>query len=161
MQIEFTGRQTEVPRRVRDLAERRLRKLARVLHGVTHAHVVVAANKHLLRAEVVLRAPRLALSAAGETEDLRASLAAAFDKLDRQAAQHAGKRIERKRKSAPAAGQVRARRVRPRAMTGAEAAAEMAGRPDRLLIYRDSGTDRLRVAYRRDDGGLDLIEPEA
>ena len=46
MKIEYTGRQTEVPPELRPLAERKLRKLARVLPGITHVHVMLAADKH-------------------------------------------------------------------------------------------------------------------
>ena len=45
MQIEFTGRRTGIPARLRALADRRLRKLARSLRGITHAHVVLTRKR--------------------------------------------------------------------------------------------------------------------
>ena len=44
MRIEYTGRQTEVSRELRALAERKLAKLARVLPGITHAHVILTSD---------------------------------------------------------------------------------------------------------------------
>ena len=64
--IEYTGRQTEVPPALKKLAERKLRKLERVLGRITHVHVVLAADKHRLSAEVSVNSPHLTLSATDE-----------------------------------------------------------------------------------------------
>lgn len=100
MQIEFTGRQTDVPPRLRALAERKLKKLSRTLRGITHAHVILTADKHRQIAEVtVLGRRRLALSAQEESADLAGSLGRALDRLTRQAQRQIAKRRERKRVS--------------------------------------------------------------
>jgi ribosome hibernation promoting factor len=96
MQIEFTGRQTDVPPRLRALAERKLRKLSRTLRGITHAHVVLTTDKHRQIAEATVRSRHLALAAQEEGDDLAAALGTALDKLTRQAQHHVGKRRERK-----------------------------------------------------------------
>lgn len=100
MQIEFTGRQTDVSPRLRALAERKLKKLSRTLRGVTHAHVILTADKHRQVAEVIVQCRRrLALSAQEESADLAGSLGTALDRLARQAQRQIGKRRERKRES--------------------------------------------------------------
>ena len=96
MQIEFTGRQTEVPPRLRALAERKLGKLSRTLRGITHAHVVLTTDKHRQIAEVRLRSRHLALAAQEESADLAAALGTVMDKLTRQAQRYVGRRRERK-----------------------------------------------------------------
>jgi putative sigma-54 modulation protein len=97
MLIEFTGRQTDVPALLRAAAERRLRKLSRTLRGITHAHVILTADKHRQIAEVTVRCPRAALSAQEESTDLRASLATAMERLERQARRRAARRRRRAR----------------------------------------------------------------
>jgi putative sigma-54 modulation protein len=104
MQVEYTGRQTPVSRAIRALAERKLRKLAKVLPGITRVHVILAADKHRRRAEVSVQSPRRSLAAEDETADLGASLAAVLDKLIRQAKRFTGKRQERKRRPPARAG---------------------------------------------------------
>jgi len=99
MQVEYTGRQTEVPEAIKALAERKLRKLSRVLRGITHVHVILGVDKHRQVAEVSVRSPRRRLTARGETADLGVSLAAVLDKLIRQAKRLSGKRQERKRRA--------------------------------------------------------------
>jgi len=98
MQVEYTGRQTEVPDELKALAERKLKKLARVLRGITHVHIILTVDKHRHQAEVSARSPRRSLAARQQTGDLGVSLATVFDKLIRQAKRHTGKRQERKRR---------------------------------------------------------------
>jgi putative sigma-54 modulation protein len=111
MLIEFTGRQTDVSPRLRALAERKLKKLSRTLRGITHAHVILTADKHRQIAEITVqcRRRRLVLSAQEESADLAGSLGTALDRLTRQALRQVGKRRERKRESdVPAVGERRA-----------------------------------------------------
>jgi putative sigma-54 modulation protein len=46
-------------------------------------------------------------------------------------------------------------------MTVDEAVLEVGGRDDGFLVFRDAATERVSVLYRRKDGNLGLIEPEA
>jgi len=171
MQIEYTGRQTEVTPKLRALAERRLRKLAKVLRTITQAHVILAADKHRQVAEVTVHSPHLVLTARQQTADMPASLGNAFDKLERQAQRQAGKRQERKRRG-PARGAasgrrgdtprlIRSRRVVARPMSVQQAMLEVEASKDGLLVFRDTTTERMTVLFKRKDGHLGLIEPEA
>jgi putative sigma-54 modulation protein len=173
MKIEFTGRQTEVPAEVRRLAERKLQKLARLLPAVTRAHVVLAADKHRQVAEVTLHSRQADLTAVAVTTDPRLSVSAAIGKLERQAEKQRTRRKIRKGAASPrlvvppAEKQeipprvIRARRAAIKPMTLDEAALELAGRGEGVLVYRDAATERMTVLYRRADGNLGLIEPEA
>jgi putative sigma-54 modulation protein len=197
MQIEYTGRQTEVTPVLRALAERRLRKLAKMLRTITRAHVILTVDKHRQIAEVSVHSPQLDLTAQQQTADMKASLSDVFDKLESQAQKQAGKRKERKRRGPtrgaaarpggtvwkeppaadrpPAATADRRRAERPGAsprlirsrpgalkpMTVQEAMREVEDSRDGLLVFRDSVTERVTVMFKRKDGNLGLIEPEA
>jgi putative sigma-54 modulation protein len=178
MRIEFTGRQVEVTQELRDLTERKLGKLSRVLHGITHVHVVFAADKHRQIAEVSIQSPRLSLSATDESGDAATSLATVIDKLTRQAQRHVGKLRERKRRApsravalwsgilaapAEAGGPrvIRSRRFVVKPMTVDEAVLQVGSSEDGFLVFRDAATERVNVLYKRKDGNLGLIEPEA
>ena len=90
MEVEYTGRQTEVPAVIKALAERKLKKLSRLLRGITHVHVILGIDKHRHLAEVSVRSPQRSLAARDETGDLGVSLATVLDKLIRQAKRHNG-----------------------------------------------------------------------
>jgi putative sigma-54 modulation protein len=42
-----------------------------------------------------------------------------------------------------------------------EAVLELEGSRESVFVYRDASTERVRVLFRRRDGHLGLIEPEA
>ncbi|PYQ25100.1 MAG: ribosome-associated translation inhibitor RaiA [Acidobacteria bacterium] len=175
MKIEFTGRQTEVPPEVRTLAERKLQKLARVLPGITRAHVTVTADRHRQIAEASVHSKKVGLTAQSRSNDLGLSVSDVMDKLLRRAQRYVGRRRERKRGRSPrtiaAAAEapggdrsprvVRSRLFPVKPMTLDEAALEVGRRDEGFLVYRDATTERLNVLYRRKDGNLGLIEPEA
>jgi ribosome hibernation promoting factor len=56
---------------------------------------------------------------------------------------------------------VRAVRYPVKPMTVDEAAMELEGQKAPFLVFRDARTDAVNVLYRRDDGQIALIEPEA
>ena len=176
MKIEFTGRQAGIPDELRRLAERKLQKVGKLLPSVTRAHVILAVDKHRQVAEVSVHSRQLDLSAIEVTTNPRLSLAGAIDKLLRQAQRQRAKRRERKgaaspRLALPAAAErggdggvprvVRARRAAVKPMTLDEAALEIEGRGEGVLVFRDAVTERVSVLFRRKDGNLGLIEPEA
>ena len=175
MRIEFTGRQTEVPPEVRTLAERKLQKLARVLPGITRAHLTVTADRNWQIAEASVHSKKIGLTAESRSNDAGMSVADVMDKLLRRAKRYVDKRRERKREASPrtlpggaeaAGGErgprvVRSRRFPVKPMTLDEAALEVGRRAEGFLLYRDATTERLNVLYRRKDGNLGLIEPEA
>jgi putative sigma-54 modulation protein len=190
MKVEYTGRQTDVTDELRGLAERKLQKLAKVLRGITAVHVVLAEDKRRQTAEVSVHSPHLDLAAGDEGPDLGLALSTVFDKLTRQAKRHQGKLRQRKRRAparatalwsgvlapaavgdgregagtAGAAGTarvIRSRRFVVKPMTVEEAVLHVGASPDEFLVFRDASTERVNVLYKRRDGNLGLIEPEA
>jgi putative sigma-54 modulation protein len=184
VQIEITGRKTEVTASLRKATEKKLEKLTKVLHNITRVHVIFTTEKHRQIAEVTVHSPHLDLAAVEESGDLATSLATVVDKLTRQAQKRVGKLRERKRRpgarpeavwtgvvsaapagnggaSAPARRVVQSRRFVAKPMTMDEALLQVDATDDGLLVFRDAATAKLSVLYRRKDGDLGLIEPEA
>ncbi len=181
MKIDFTGRQTGISADVRRLAERKLAKVGRLLPSVTRAHVTLTADKHRQVAEVSVHSRQLDLAAVEISTSPQLSVANAIDKLLRQAEKQRARRRPRKgaesarlsaaasrpegRSDASHAGPsprvIRSRRSTVKPMTLAEATLEMDGRAEGVLVYRDATSARVTVLFRRKDGNLGLIEPEA
>jgi putative sigma-54 modulation protein len=123
--------------------------------------------------------------------DLRAALGAAAEKLEHQAqklksrwtegkrqgvsaakAESAAPRPERARRvfatglavpesDGDAVRIIRARRYAVKPMSVDEAALEVGAAQDAFLVFRNATTDSVNVLFRRPDGHLGLIEPEA
>lgn len=180
MEIEYTGRHTEVPAPLKSLAERKLRKLERLLGGAARAHVVLAGSGRARSAEVTLQSRRLTLAAREQNAVPAAALAAAIEKLARQVQKQLGKRRQRKggtplvlaapatagrtpRPPRPADGPriIRSRRGLPKSMLVEDAVRVVQASEEGFLVFRDVETARLSVLFRRTDGNLGLFEPEA
>jgi len=155
------------------------------------AQIVVTKEKSRFHAEVTLHARgEHFLHGEATGRDAQSALKSSIDKIDRQVQRLKGKWTERKRqgisasKAASAAprpekgaavfgtglevrdngGQmriIRARRYAVKPMSVDEAAMEVADGRDAFLVFRNSSTEEINVLFRRADGNLGLIEPEA
>ena len=180
MRVEYTGRHTQVPDAVKRLGDRKLRKLAKHLSGITDVHVILTVGKRSQAAEVTVLSPHGDLAATAESSDIAVSLSTVMDKLIRQAERRVGKQRVRKgggrrptsvRTAPPPAVSapreergprvIRNRRFAVKPMTIEEAALEVGSSTDGVLVFRDASTERVNVLYKRKDGNLGLIEPEA
>jgi putative sigma-54 modulation protein len=144
-----------------------------------HAEVTLhARGEHFLHGEATGR-------------DAQTALTASIDKVERQVQKLKSKWTERKRQSispAKAASAtprpergaamfgtgleqrdngmqpmriIRARRYAVKPMSVDEAAIEVADGRDAFLVFRNSSTEEINVLFRRADGNLGLIEPDA
>jgi ribosome hibernation promoting factor len=177
MVVEFTGRQVEITPAVRALAERKIGKLSKVLPGITHVRIVLAADKHRQRAEVSVHSPHLDLVANEVAADAAAAVSTVIDKLTRQAERHKEKVRGGKRRAsvrgtavrpaapaapvAPGPRVIRSRRFVAKPMNLEQAALLVGNNGYGVLVFRDTDTRRIAVLFRRRDGNLGLIEPEA
>jgi len=190
MRLELTGRHITITPALKKAVEQRLAHAAKMLHnGIVSAQVVLTAEKSRCNAEATLHA-RGGHFMHGEAigRDGATAIAAAFDKIDRQAQKLKSKWTESKRqgvsiaKAASAAPRpekagravggdgdgaerqiriVRARRYEVKPMSVDEAALEVGSDQSAFIVFRNADTDTVNVLFRRPDGNLGLIEPEA
>ncbi len=183
--VECTGRNLEVTESLRELAEERTHRLERHLGGPASVRVVLSHEKHRFGVEIIATYRRRRWKAQEETADPRAALALAFEKIDAQAKRDSEKRRDRKHRgglaparklsAAPAepggngSGQragdrriVRSgqQRLPAKPMSVEEAAMRIESSRQEFMVFRDSGSERISVLYRRRDGDFGLIVPE-
>ena len=188
MKVTFTGRNLVVTPAIREFTQERLERLERVLEGINEAHVILVTEKYRHIAEVVVKGNRLLLSGTQETEDMYGSIGKAIDKIEHQAKKRHEKRVGSARRSParrPAAGagngsgpegveeeevvatleggkvMVRDHDYPRKPITVEEAALMLVDSKRPFLVFRDAGTQRVGVVYRRADGHLALVLPEA
>jgi len=181
MRLELTGRHLAITPGMRALVGERLQyTLRRLNDSAVSAHVVLTRERARIRAEVTLHARRerfLHAEATGQSVEL--AINAAADKVDHQAQKLKGKRDGRKRRgpSAVKAGAaappeaaatsrprrriIRARLYEVKPMSVEDAVVEIDDAADGLIVFLNSATDTVAVLFRRADGNLGLIEPEA
>ena len=191
MRLELTGRHITITPGVRRLIEQRLAPMLRLLNdSAVSAQVVLRKEKSRVHAEVTLHARgEHFLHGEATGRDVDTALSAAADKVDRQvrslksrwskgkrqgiSAAKAASATPRPQRGARAFGSrapagepralriVRARRYEVKPMSVDEAALEVVAGADAFLVFRNAATDTINVLFRRSDGNLGLIEPEA
>ena len=191
MRLELTGRHITITPSIRRLIEQRLAPMLRLLNdSAVSAQVVLRKEKSRVHAEVTLHARgEHFLHGEATGRDVDTALSAAADKVDRQvrslksrwskgkrqgiSAAKAASATPRPQRGARAFGSravtgesralriVRARRYEVKPMSVDEAALEVVDGADAFLVFRNAATDTINVLFRRSDGNLGLIEPEA
>ncbi len=186
MRLALTGRHVDITPALQRLAERKVGKLDRLLNdGIVSAQVVLTLQKH--RHLVDIRAHARGdhvLHGLGDTDAWETSFSDAIEKISQQLQKVKGKWHGRKRRAAPVKTMaaaatppapapppeeeerpqrriLRASRYSVKPMTIDEAAMEVEGNSDAFVVFRNASTDSINVLYRRKDGNLGLIEPEA
>jgi len=178
MRLELTGRHVDITPTIRNLVDRKVAKLTRILNdSAVSAQVVLTREKyrHVTEIAVHMRGDHVL---AGKTSGATwtDSVGRAIEKIEQQAQKVKGKWAERKRRATsarvlpppsllPPADEVlprivRASRYHVRPLSVEEAARAVEQGPDGFLVFRNAGTGAINVLYRRKDGDFGLIEPE-
>jgi len=174
------GKNAEIPVRVRDYAERKLKRVERLTDERTDATVELwseqhrsAADSHFAEVSLVIDGHLLRSRATGAS--YQEALDDVVDKVERQAVDHKEKPRLRSRPEEEkqilrrladgSAGPPRERRIVKvkrfaiEPMFEEDALARMDELGHRFFVFVSAETERVAVLYRRDDGDYGLIEP--
>lgn len=182
MKLMLTGRGTDITPPLRQSVVRRLSRLERLVgDSVLSAQVVLKADKFRLVTEITLhmRGGNL-LSGVGGATTWALSIKDASERIEQQAQRVKDKWTSRKRRATggkrlpvppppEAVAPEPPRRIpriyrakaAPKPLTIDEAAEKLDGGTDAFILFRNVDTGRLAVVYRRKDGHVALVEPEA
>ena len=175
MRLELTGRHLSITPAVRKIVSKELAATLRLLNdNAVSTQVVLTREKAQHRAEVTLHARgEHFLHGTGTGRGVAEAMNAAMDKIARQAEKMKGKWEARKRRKAPRPAAevqpeptqdvriIRARRYAVKPLSIDDAALEVGEGADAFLVFRNVANDAITVLFRRQDGHLGLIEPEA
>lgn len=180
MRTIVKGKNTDIPDRVREYAERKMRRLERQLDDRTNAIVELwneqhrsSAESHIAEVTVIIDGQNLHSHAAGSS--YQAALDTVTDKVERQVVDHREKPRLRARPEeekeilrriadgspGPARERriVKTKRFAIEPMFDEDAIAAMEELGHRFFVFVSAETERVAVLYARDDGDYGLIEP--
>ena len=181
MNIDFTARRIKLNPKVREIVEKKLEKLSKVLPADSQAHVVVRAEKLGVAVEVTIVGRQGTWTATEVGDDQEKASYAVLDRITAQAKKAKGKtreekkhrtsavrastmseviveKIEKKKSVEPRVG-ARREKVAARPMFEEDALNAFTGQDRQILVFRDPANDAFRVLYRRRDGSLGLLIP--
>ena len=101
MNVEFTGRNTTIYPKLKQLAESELARIDGIIGRTVGAHVILTEDKYRKIAEVTLKTPYDTLVAACEGTDMTVALHDALRKIEQQAVKHKERKITVERHGKP------------------------------------------------------------
>jgi putative sigma-54 modulation protein len=186
MQVTVKGKNTDVPDRLRALAERKLAKVQRFDDRILAMDVEFSEERNprvadAHRVEVTLTTKHRLVRARASAHDPAAAVDRVIDRLQRQVKKLKGRRVDRtqhaesaktlppsappgpaEQAEQPETGEiVRFKKVEMKPMTPEEAVDRMDLLGHDFFLFANAETERVNVVYRRRGGGFGLIEPEA
>ena len=179
MRVDITGRHVDITPPLRQLIDRSLGRIERLLNDrAVSATVILTKEKYRHKTELIIHARGdHMLSGNGEGNGWTLSVRKAAAKIEQQARKLKSRWTEEKRQrdgagasAATALSEGRApspRRpvVRParypvKPMSIEDAALRLEAGRDTFVVFRNADTDAVGILYRRKDGNLALIEPD-
>lgn len=179
MRVDITGRHVDITPPVRQLIDRSLGRIERLLNDrVVSATVILTKEKYRHKTELVVHARGdHMLSGNGEGNGWPLSVRKAAAKIEQQARKLKSRWTEEKRQrdgagassatavgGAASAGRprpvVRTARYPVKPMSVEDAALRLEAGRDTFVVFRNADTDAVGILYRRKDGNLALIEPD-
>jgi len=179
MRVDITGRHVDITPPLRQLIDRSLGKIERLLNDrAVSASVILTKEKYRHRTEFVVHARGdHMMSGNGEGNGWTLSVRKATAKIEQQARKLKSRWTEDKRQrdgaGASAAGEtgerparaasrpvVRTARYPVKPMSIEDAALRLEAGREMFVVFRNAETDAVGILYRRKDGNLALIEPD-
>jgi putative sigma-54 modulation protein len=175
MQINITAKGVAVPPGLKQIAERKLSKLERLLRQINTVDITCSRERQWRVVEIMINANGLLVRGEDRAIDLRSAIDNLVDKLERRIKKSRSKLLDRYRESPetreawepePDAARelepvlVRSKRFTVKPMSPEEAAAQMELLGHDFYVFRNAETEQVNVIYRRKDGNYGLIEPE-
>lgn len=178
MRVDITGRHIDITPGLRQLIDKSLARVERLLNDrAVSATVVLTKEKYRHKTELVVHAKGdHILSGLGEGNTWPLSVRKAAAKIEHQAQTLKSRWTEGKRQrknnrdvtvaveSAPeptsARRVVRKTRYAVKPMSIDDAAQRLEAVPETFVVFRNAETDAISVLFRRKDGHLGLIEPD-
>jgi len=184
MSVDITGRHIEITEPIRKFATDRLERLRGVMDEILEAHFILTVEKHQWHiAELNIKTRRDFYHGEEVSTDMYTSVAAVIDKVEKQILRDKERSVTRKRHNNNHRGAevvttttvveleetlgqrlpriIRTHEVAAKPMSVDDAAIQIGDSDRDFLVFRNSDTERLNVVYKRKDGNIGWIEPEA
>jgi putative sigma-54 modulation protein len=175
MKFEITGRHLEVTPALKSHVEDQFTKIDHIFEGKpAKAHVIIEVERGRHRSEIVINWRNEALTAVSTNSDMYQSLSQTVGKIEKQARKLKDKVIDKSHKATKASAiiseppdvaekVVKSPRIietnglASKPMSPDEAAMELEGNKQQVLMFRDTDGGGVGVLFRREDGNYGLI----
>jgi putative sigma-54 modulation protein len=178
MQVNITFRHLEPTEALKSHVKGRVEHVQRFLDRPTEAHAVLHVENLAHHAELTVKAGRFLLRGTAKTKDMYASIDEAADKIERQLKKHKSKLHDHKsgfvepvpievrhdvldiieHPERPSHRVVKSTAFHAKTMTLDDAILQLDLLGSQFFVFQNARDSAVNVVYRREDGGLGLIE---
>lgn len=182
MNIEYVGKHFELDDQIKTFTEDKLHKVTKFVEEPVEVRVTLETEKHRHIADIHIAHRFGVLQATEATDNMRDAVNLAVDKVEKQARRSRKKYMDKRRRadrsiqgehgwgvavlesSSVGSGQepkvIESGNMPVKPMTIDEAALALESSGHEFVVFRDAGSDRVNVLYRRRDNNYGLIAPE-
>lgn len=182
MKVDFTGRGVDVTPRIKSFTESKLERLRKHLDEVQSLAVIFSVQKYRQHVEIKVQTKKRVFVGSEESNDMFHAIDSVIDKLESQLSKHKAKIMAKKRNTTETIRDgavfgvqvmatdnatshevqvIRTDNAMVKPMDLEEAVDELVKLEHEFLVFRNSDTDSFNVVYRRSDGHIGYISPEA
>lgn len=186
MKVSITGRHFDLTDQHKEYVEKRLMHLKRFFDTIMDCHVILEKEKHRESAEITIQVNGVMMHGEEETGDIFTSIDLVVDKIEKQIKKYKARLKNRRQRSRGNNGPENSIRYKVDVLSGVEleqgtpepqvirtqtlaikplsldeALMQMDLLNQDFLVFRNAGSERVNVLYRRTDGNYNLVEPEA
>jgi len=174
MIVNFTARHTELTEEIKDYCEKRLNRMEKILDEVQQIEVILTEEKSRKRVDLLIKRRGEDFALSEETTDMFNSLNKAFDSLERKIIKERRKLIQKRRRVASRQA-LTAPVLRPETeaklvllpyysdqpISLEEALVRLEEGKKEAFLFKKEGSEGWAVIFRRQDGTIGLVDPEA
>ena len=180
MKVEYIARKVNLTDSVRNITEKKLAKVEKYFTDIIDLRVELSQERHLFVADFFVKGKDFSIKSTSSNKELTTAIQEAVDKLEMQARRAKTRLKGRKRQGAedkagaewghevlesdsastgnPRIVETSTIPIKP--MTIEEAVLQLGETDELFFVFRNAGTDRVNVLYRRNDLNLGLITPD-
>lgn len=175
MKITVTLRNGEDESWQKEYVDDKMKKLDKYIDTPAEARVVLQVEKFRNKADISLMANGLNINSSEEANDMHLAIDQAIDKLERQLKKQkekirahkpggketgtlGGEPLIEEAEEASGSRVVETKKMLLKPMSPEDAVLALEETGNLFVVYRDTGTERVHVMYRREDGSLAVIE---
>jgi putative sigma-54 modulation protein len=182
MKVDYIARKVTLSDQNKQLAEKKLAKVAKYFNDILDIRLEVGLERHLHVVDLSIKGKDFDVQSKTQNKDMMAAIQEAVDKLEIQARRAKARLKDHKkragseakveqgwtldvleRESLASGGEpriVERSSIAIKPMSIEEAALQLDDTGQGFLVFRNASNDRINVLYRRDDKNLGLIIPE-
>ncbi len=179
MKVEYVARKVTLTDGVREIAEKKLAKVEKYFNEIIDLRMEMSQERHLYVVDILLKGKDFSLKSTSSNKELTTAIQDAIDKLEMQARKAKTRLKDHKRHGGdlrtPVGDDDTSRDVEPGERAGIvetsvipvkpmsidEAIMQLEETEEHFLVFHNAVSGQVNVVYRRADGNLGLITPEA